>query len=147
MKIHGTGQPPAPPPPTEDGVDSPAKTGANRAPQTSGTSFSEKLAGPGSTEKLAAKLAVKLDGTGSSRATSPTNQGRATGSVPVTDLAAELRAGRLTPQAAAGKVLERVVEKQVGPGAPPEVRDRIRGALQDALENDPVLAEKLSRLV
>ena len=139
MKINGTGQPPAPPPSAGDGVDPPAKTGATRAPHpTSGTSFAENLARPGSAEKL--------DGAGDPRATTPTNQVRATGAVSVTDLAADLRAGRLTPQAAIGKVLERVVEKQVGPGAPPQVRDRIREALQDALESDPLLAEKLSRL-
>ena len=69
-----------------------------------------------------------------------------TSDVAVSDVAAELRSGTLTSRAAIEKVLDRVVARQVGPEAPAAVRDRVRAALQDAIENDPLLADKLRQL-
>jgi hypothetical protein len=66
--------------------------------------------------------------------------------VAVSDLAADLQAGRLTPRAAVAEVLERVVAHQVGDDAPLAVRERVRAALEEALETDPLLAEKLKAL-
>jgi hypothetical protein len=64
----------------------------------------------------------------------------------VGDISAELNAGRITPQVALDRVIERVVERQVGAGAPPGVRERVSAALRQALEDDPLLAEKLKGL-
>jgi hypothetical protein len=61
-------------------------------------------------------------------------------------IAAELEAGRLQPQQAVERVLQQVLSRQVGDDAPPAVREKIRAALQDALETDPLLADKLRRL-
>ena len=63
-----------------------------------------------------------------------------------TATASDLDTGRLTPAAAVDRILEQVLEQQVGADAPVAVRERVRAALQDALENDPLLAEKLRRL-
>ncbi len=61
-------------------------------------------------------------------------------------IAGDLDAGRLSPAAAVDRILEQVLAQQVGADAPPAVRERVRAALQDALENDPLLAEQLRRL-
>src|SRR4051812_13238520 len=64
----------------------------------------------------------------------------------VADITAELQAGRITPQVALEKVINRVVDQQVGPNAPAGVRERISQALRQALEDDPLLAEKLTTI-
>jgi len=61
-------------------------------------------------------------------------------------VAGDLDAGRLTPAAAVDQILEQVLAQQVGPDAPAAVREQVRAALRDALENDPLLAEKLRRV-
>jgi hypothetical protein len=61
-------------------------------------------------------------------------------------IGAELQAGRITPQVAIERVIEQVVTQQVGASAPPGVRDRVSAALRQALEDDPLLAEKLRSL-
>jgi hypothetical protein len=64
----------------------------------------------------------------------------------VAQLAADLKAGRLQPREAVEKVLDQVVSTQLGAGAPPAVREKLRAALLETLENDPLLAEKLGEL-
>lgn len=136
MKINGPGQPPAPDASVAaEAADKAAKregtTGASESP-SSGKLFSEKLA------------AITARGkTGGPQATGPSQP---TGAVPVSDVAADLRAGKLTPGTAVDKVVDRVLARQLGPDAPAGIRDRVRVALQDAVENDPTLAEKLTRL-
>jgi hypothetical protein len=66
--------------------------------------------------------------------------------LPVADLAAEVRAGRLSPESAAERVLERVLDRQLDASAPVAVRDRVRAALRDAIESDPQLAAALGQL-
>jgi len=43
-------------------------------------------------------------------------------------------------------VIERVVDKQVGPGAPAAVREKVRAALESAVADDPVLGDKIRSL-
>ncbi len=62
------------------------------------------------------------------------------------DIAAELQGGKITPQAAVDRVLNRIVDQQVGVDAPPTVRQAVGAALRDALESDPLLVEKVRRL-
>ena len=64
----------------------------------------------------------------------------------VADISADLKAGRITPQIALDRVIDRVVDQQVGAGAPPGVRERVSAVLRAALEDDPLLAEKLRTL-
>ncbi len=44
------------------------------------------------------------------------------------------------------RVLDRVVDKQLGPGAPAAVREKVRAALEDAVADDPLLSEKIKSL-
>jgi hypothetical protein len=62
------------------------------------------------------------------------------------DLAAELKAGKITPQAAVDRVIERVVDKQLGTNAPAAVREKLRAALETAVADDPLLADKIRGL-
>jgi hypothetical protein len=71
---------------------------------------------------------------------------RTAGSHLVADIGADLQSGRITPQVALDRVIDRVVDQQVGPGAPAGVRERVSAALRQALEDDPLLAEKLKNL-
>lgn len=72
--------------------------------------------------------------------------GRTAGTHSIADVAAELSAGRITPQIALDRVIDSVVDHQVGRGAPAGVRERVSAALRAALEEDPLLAEKLKSL-
>jgi hypothetical protein len=62
------------------------------------------------------------------------------------DIAAELTAGRIDAKAALDRVIERVVDKQLGPGAPAAVREKVRAALETAVADDPVLSDKIRSL-
>jgi hypothetical protein len=62
------------------------------------------------------------------------------------DLAADLRAGKISPQAAVDRVIDRVVEKQLGTNAPAAVREKLRAALETAVADDPLLADKIRGL-
>jgi hypothetical protein len=64
----------------------------------------------------------------------------------VADLAAALKAGKLTPKAAVDQVIDRVVEKQLGTRAPAAAREKLRAALETAVADDPLLAEKIRTL-
>ena len=64
----------------------------------------------------------------------------------VADLAAALKAGKLTPQAAVDRVIDRIVDKQLGAHAPAAAREKLRAALEDAVADDPLLAEKIRGL-
>ena len=64
----------------------------------------------------------------------------------VGDISAELSAGKITPRAALDRVVERVLDQQLGVGAPAAVRDQVGTALRNALQDDPHLAEKIRTL-
>jgi hypothetical protein len=61
------------------------------------------------------------------------------------DIAAELQAGKIGAEAAVEKIIERVLDLQLGPDAPAALREKLRAVLQQTLE-DPGLAEKLRGL-
>ncbi|HZL17055.1 MAG TPA: hypothetical protein VFG23_04845 [Polyangia bacterium] len=65
---------------------------------------------------------------------------------PTSDLAADLRAGKITPRAAVDRVIDRVVDKQLGVGAPAATREKLRAALENAVADDPLLADKIRGL-
>jgi hypothetical protein len=62
------------------------------------------------------------------------------------ELGADLRAGKITPKAAVDRVIDRVVEKQLGVNAPAATREKLRAALEDAVADDPLLADKIRGL-
>lgn len=66
--------------------------------------------------------------------------------VPVADLAHDVDAGKLSPQLALEQVMDRVLERHLDANAPVALREQLRTALLDALDSDPLLAEKLAQL-
>jgi len=62
------------------------------------------------------------------------------------DIAAALEAGRIDAKTALDRVIARVVDQQVGPGAPTAVREALRAALESAVADDPLLGEKIKAL-
>jgi len=64
----------------------------------------------------------------------------------VSDIAADLKAGKLTSGAALDKVIERVLDRQLGARAPASLREKVGAALRDALADDPLLASKVRTL-
>jgi hypothetical protein len=62
------------------------------------------------------------------------------------DIAAELAAGKIAPKAAIDRVVERILDQQLGADAPAAARDRLRAVLEDTLESDPMLVQKLRDL-
>lgn len=61
-------------------------------------------------------------------------------------LAADLKAGKISAQAAIDRVIEGVLEKQLGSNAPAPVREKLRAALETAVADDPLLSEKIRSL-
>jgi hypothetical protein len=70
----------------------------------------------------------------------------ATADLAVDDLASQLKAGKISPQAAVDRVIDRVVDKQLGTNAPAAVREKLRTALENAVADDPLLADKIRGL-
>ena len=64
----------------------------------------------------------------------------------VADIGAELRAGRITAQAAIDKVVERVLDRQLGKQASVALRAKLGAALRETLADDPLLAAKVHTL-
>lgn len=87
------------------------------------------------------------------RGTEVTAPGTASAAKPVSasdpvvgKVSADLVAGRITPNAAVERVVNRILDQKVGAGASPAIRKSIETALRDAIESDPLLAEKIRAL-
>ena|ERR1700690_1896232 len=102
--------------------------------------------GGASGKKFAAKLATaKAEGPAKgSVAAGKTETARK--AVAVSDIGADLKAGKLTPQTAIDKVIERVLDRQVGRKAGTAVREKLGAALRESLADDPLLAAKIRAL-
>jgi hypothetical protein len=101
----------------------------------------EGVAPPEEIQRPAESFAEKLQGGSSpSPAQAPPPVG------PLADIAADLQAGKISAQVALDRVVERVVTAQVGPTAPAAVRAEVTAAVRRALEEDPLLAQKLRAL-
>ena len=123
MKISRTSSPPQP-----GSLGKPARVGG-----TSGKEFAAKLG------------AVKAEGV--SKGTPATVQSeKARKVLHVSDIGADLKAGKLTPQAAIDKVIERVLDRQVGSKAGTAIREKLSAALRESLADDPLLAAKVRAL-
>jgi len=141
MKINGPGQPPAigaegvgpssTPPGGTDAAD--AAGSANRI----GSSANREVIDAGR------KFAEKMESTAAARGPEGAPRSAPVG---LADLVKEVEAGRLDPRTAVDQLVERVVDAQLGPGAPAGVRDSVQAALRDALESDPLLVAKLGQL-
>jgi hypothetical protein len=85
------------------------------------------------------------------RATAGTTAGARAATQPaqpamVADLSAALAAGKLSAQAAVDKLVERIVDQQLGKAASASMRGKVAAALRQALTDDPLLAAKLRAL-
>jgi hypothetical protein len=136
MKISGPGQPAAPGAEGvgKEGVGKSEGVGAAGTPADTTASESGKA------------FADKLSGAAPATAAEPGRVARTGGGVTIQDLAADLDAGKLDSRAAVKVLIERIVDAQLGPGAPAKVREQVQAALRDAIEDDPLLATKLSQL-
>jgi hypothetical protein len=61
-------------------------------------------------------------------------------------LGAALEGSRVGVKEATQKLIEHVLDQQVGPDAPVALREKLRSVLADSLESDPVLKDKLRAL-
>ena len=134
MKINGPGQPH---PPGAEGVG-PSST-PDAAERASGADA------PAEVTEAGRAFAEKLAGTAAARGAEASGPARGA-PVALADLVKEVEAGRLDARTAVDQLVERVVDAQLGPGAPAAVRDRVQAALRDALESDPLLAAKMGQL-
>lgn len=133
MKINGGGQPPVPgangaegAPPSEavGGVEKAGSAaGGTEKTGPTGKTFAETIAGPGATRTP-----------------------EITGDPAVRALAADLDAGKLDARAAVDRLIEHVINLQLGSGASPQAREQVATALRDAIDSDPLIAEKLKQL-
>jgi hypothetical protein len=64
----------------------------------------------------------------------------------VSDIGADLKAGKITAQAALDKVVERVLDRQLGKKAAAGLREKVGAALRESLADDPLLAAKVRAL-
>ncbi len=93
-------------------------------------------------------FAAKLEkASAKSQLAAPTARPAAVGSArPVSDIGADLKAGRLTPQAAIDKVIDRIIAQQLGIHAAPAAKEEIGATLRARLADDPLLAAKVRAL-
>lgn len=136
MKINGAGQPPVPEgegakneatkneATSIGGLEKPGASGASDPATGAGKAFAETLAGPG---------AVRTPQVES-------------GDPTVRALAADVDAGRLDARAAVDKLIDHVIDLQLGGGASPQAREQVAAALREAVASDPLIAEKLKSL-
>jgi hypothetical protein len=64
----------------------------------------------------------------------------------ISDIGVELKAGKITPEAAINKVVERVLDRQLGKKAGAALREKVGAALRDSLADDPLLMAKVRAL-
>jgi hypothetical protein len=76
----------------------------------------------------------------------PAPAGAASADPLTADIAADLKAGRVDAKGALDRVVEAVLDQQLGKDASPALREQLRSALQDTVSSDPMLAERLRSL-
>ena len=133
MKIHGPG---GPKPPTPDGAGK-----VEGADQAAG-----KVEGPDRAGRAGEAFADKLRGDGPGGPAAPGGPGAAGGRDPIADIAAELKAGRITPEEAIERVLDEAVGAVAAAGVPEAMRARLRAQLAELVGDDPFLAGKARRI-
>ena len=141
MKVTGPGSAPPEGPGASDAQPVPkaGQAGSAEPPEATGRSFAETLAAGRPAQEPAA---ARAPGGAPARGVGP-----ARGVDPVTsDIAADLKAGKIDPKAALDRVVERVLDQQLGPNAPSALRDQLRDSLRDTISGDPVLADRLRSL-
>jgi len=64
----------------------------------------------------------------------------------VSDIGVDLKAGKITAETAIDRVVERVLDRQLGKKATTALREKVGAALRDSLADDPLLAAKVKAL-
>ncbi len=72
--------------------------------------------------------------------------GGPTGSDPIAQVAARLRAGEISADEAVELLIDDAIERQMGGGVRKELEPKLRQVLRDYAANDPYLSAKLRRL-
>lgn len=134
MKVTGTG--PAAPPGVEDAAAATATRPPEAAGATGGAAFAEQLRGPSAVTATSAPEAPR--GTASTVGVE--------GVPGVTDIGADLEAGRIDAARAMELVIGRVIDSQLGANAAPAARARLEQVLRETLQEDPMLAARMQRL-
>jgi len=112
---------------------SPSAGSPAKAPGVAGTrgkGFAEKL---GQAERAA----------GARGTDRPTGVGKTSA---VSDIGADLKVGKITAEAAIEKVVERVLDRQLGKKVGAQLREKVGAALRETLADDPMLAAKVRAL-
>ena len=104
-----------------------------KAPAVAGARGKAAAAKLGPTERAA--------GAGSPQRAAPVHRASA-----VAHIAAELKAGKITAQTAIDKVVERVLDRQLGKKTLVALRAKLSTALRESLADDPLLAAKVRAL-
>jgi hypothetical protein len=118
-------------------------SGSGSGQPTSGVGDASEVEGSGGKEFVG-----KLDKTEKADATTAPSAARSA-EVPksfVSDIGQALESGAITPQAAVDQVVGRVLDNQLGAGAPAGLRSKVESALREAIETDPVLSAKVRSL-
>jgi len=92
---------------------------------------------------FAAKLARAEDVAGAGSAGRPEAARKASF---VSDIGADLKAGKISARTAIDQVVERVLDRQLGKQAVPALREQLAAALRESLADDPLLAAKVRAL-
>jgi hypothetical protein len=131
MKINRTG-PGGPLGPTGD---SPDVEKAHNVQKTGGAGFADKL------DKSAA-----TGGAAPAAGQGPVAGAQLGKASLVADIAADLKAGKITPEVAVDRAMARVLDTHVGSDAPAGLRTKVEDALKEAVASDPVLLGKIQNL-
>jgi hypothetical protein len=125
MKIPGKPGGPAGVPGGEGG-----DVGGVEKPKPTGEKFADKLGGPA----------------GPGGPGGPSGPSGPKAPDPIAAIAADVKAGKLTPRQAVDKVLELTVDKGAAAHLPAKVKEKIRADLEALLTSDPLLAGKAKRI-
>ena len=72
--------------------------------------------------------------------------GGPTGTDPIAQIAARLRAGELTSDQALELIIDDTIERQLGGAVPKDLEPKLREVLRDYATNDPFLTAKIRKL-
>jgi len=114
-----------------------------RVPRSGSATKASALAGAKG-KSFAGKLASAEHGARTANGTEKLANARKLSAV--TEIGAELKAGKLTPQAALERVVEHVVNRHLGKTASPARRAQLATMLRETLADDPLLAAKVRAL-
>jgi hypothetical protein len=72
--------------------------------------------------------------------------GGPTGSDPIAEVAARLRAGEISSDEALELIIDDTIQRQMGGAVPKDLEPKLREVLRDYATNDPFLAAKIRKL-